>query len=273
MVLLACGTPPHQFVHCAIRRASGACSVQTGVGGTPGDGIIQIIMKTNTQNGYGIPVAIVVAGLLIIGAVVLTGNSGDGSVHNINSGYAGTQLSNEFRMPSEDEHVRGNPDAPIAIVEFSDLECPFCARIHPAFSRIVEENEDVKWIYRHFLPSTIHSRALSAAVASECIARLGSNNAFWKFTDDAFANQKQLGDAWYREKALSFGIDSEAFLGCVNDKGIVADIQTDSREAIATGGRGTPYVVVVTPTGKLIPFTGALPYAQVSAIIEQVRNN
>jgi len=53
----------------------------------------------------------------------------------------------------------------------------------------------------------------------------------------------------------------------------VADIQTDLDEATSTGGRGTPYVVVITPTGQLIPFSGALPYEQVSAVIEQARNN
>ena len=242
-------------------------------------------MKTNTQNGYGVPIAIVVAGLLIAGAVFWSGNtSGEVAASDVNSRHAGTQPSGqpaqaggtqagEFRMPDETDHVRGNPDAPITIVEFSDLECPFCARIHPTLKRIVEENEDVKWVFRHFPLSTIHSRALSAAVASECIARLGTNDNFWTFTDEAFANQRKLGDAWYREMALSFGIDSGAFAGCMNDKGVVADIQTDLDEATSTGGRGTPYVVVITPTGQLIPFSGALPYEQVSAVIEQARNN
>ncbi|PIR86483.1 hypothetical protein COU13_00680 [Candidatus Kaiserbacteria bacterium CG10_big_fil_rev_8_21_14_0_10_43_70] len=176
-------------------------------------------------------------------------------------------------MPNDGDHVRGNPNASIAVVEFSDLECPFCAQLHPTLSRLVEENEDVKWVYRHFPLSTIHSRALSAAVASECIAQLGGNDAFWSFTDAAFANQRQLGDAWYQSQALSFGIDSGAFASCINDQSVVADIQADLDEATGTGGRGTPYVIVVTQGGQLIPFSGALPYAQISAVVEQARNN
>ncbi|OJI08760.1 MAG: hypothetical protein COV08_03085 [Candidatus Vogelbacteria bacterium CG10_big_fil_rev_8_21_14_0_10_49_38] len=230
-------------------------------------------MGTNTHKGYGVPIAIVIAGVLIAGALVFAGNSDGGAVSNSNSGHGRAQPSGEFRMPNDGDHVRGNPNAPIAVVEFSDLECPFCAQLHPTLSRLVEENEDVKWIYRHFPLSTIHSRALSAAVASECIAQLGGNDAFWKFTDVAFANQRQLGDAWYQTQALSFGIDAKAFASCVNDKGVVADIQMDLDEATSAGGRGTPYVVVITPTGQLMPFSGALPYAQISAVVEQARNN
>ena len=228
-------------------------------------------MKTNVQKGYGVPVAIVIAGFLIAGAVVFS--QGGATTSTTTGNHAGGQPSGAFRMPDETDHVRGNPNAPIAIVEFSDLECPFCARIHPTLQRIVEKNEDVKWVFRHFPLSTIHSRALSAAVASECIAKLGTNDHFWAFTDEALANQRLLEDAWYHEKALSFGIDADAFANCVNDKSVVADIQTDFDEATGTGGRSTPYVVVVTKSGKLMPFSGALPYAQVSAIIEQARNN
>lgn len=215
--------------------------------------------KTLVQAGYGVPIAIVIAGVLIAGAVFWAGNGG---------AYA----SDNFRMPSKADHVRGNSDAPIAIVEFSDLECSFCAQIHPTLGRIVEEQTDVKWIFRHFPLSAIHGQALSAAVASECIAANAGNDAFWSFTDAAFANQRQLGDAWYEEQAASFGIDAAAFERCMNDKKIVAGIQADLDEATGTGGRGTPYVVVVTPKGDLIPFSGALSYAQISAVIEQARN-
>jgi len=230
------------------------------------------------QNRYGVPIAIVVAGLLIAGAVFWTGSSGSvasNAAEDIKGGQPSGQpaQAGKFRMPDETDHVQGNPDASITIVEFSDLECPFCALIHPTLKRIVKENEDIKWVFRHFPLSTIHSRALSAAVASECIARLGTNDNFWTFTDEAFANQRKLGDTWYREMALSFGIDSGAFAGCVNGKGVVADIQTDLDEATGAGGRGTPYVVVVTANGDLIPFSGALPYEQIASVIERARNN
>ncbi|PIR82369.1 hypothetical protein COU20_02500 [Candidatus Kaiserbacteria bacterium CG10_big_fil_rev_8_21_14_0_10_59_10] len=226
-------------------------------------------MATHTQKGYGIPIAIIVAGTLIAGAVVFSG--GGGATSATAGTHTGEQPRGEFRMPNETDHIRGNPEAPIAIVEFSDLECPFCAQIHPTLARIVEEHEDVKWVYRHFPLSTIHSRALSAAVASECIARLGGNEAFWAFTDAAFTNQRQLGAAWYQEQAASFGIDPQSFATCIDDQSVAADIQADGDEAIGTGGRGTPYVVVVSPSGRLLTFSGALPYAQIVGVVEQAR--
>lgn len=228
--------------------------------------------QTHTNNNYGLPIAIIVSGLFIAGAVVFAGGNEDVAV-NTASGHAEGQPRGEFRMPDETDHVRGNPDAPIAVVEFSDLECPFCAQLHPTLSRIVEDNDDVKWVFRHFPLSTIHSRALSAAVASECVARLGTNDTFWMFVDSAFQNQRRLGDSWYKEQAVSLGIDASAFALCTDDRSVVSDIQADLDEATGTGGRGTPYVVVVTRSGKLMPFSGALPYAQVSAVIEQARNN
>lgn len=228
-------------------------------------------MTAHAQKAYGVPIAIVIAGLLIAGAIAF--GSGGTAAPDSGGNHVGNQPSGDFRIPNADDHVRGNPDAPIAIVEFSDLECPFCARIHPTLERIVGENDDVKWIFRHFPLSSIHSRALSAAVASECIARLGGNDAFWSFTDVAFADQSKLGDAWYREVATSLGIDTDAFNTCTNDRAIVADIQVDLDEAAATGGRGTPYVVIVTQQGQLIPFSGALPYEQVAGLVDQARAN
>lgn len=228
-------------------------------------------MTAHAQKGYGVPIAIVIAGLLIAGAIAF-GSRGSAALDS-NVNHAENQPSGEFRMPNADDHVRGNPDAPIAIVEFSDLECPFCARIHPTLERVVKENDDVKWIFRHFPLSSIHSRALGAAVASECVARLGGNDAFWSFVDSAFADQRQLGDGWYREQASSLGIDAQAFASCTSDRSVVADIQADLDEATATGGRGTPYVVVVTQSGRLVPFSGALPYEQVAGLVDQARAN
>ncbi|MEX0918791.1 MAG: thioredoxin domain-containing protein [Candidatus Paceibacterota bacterium] len=229
-------------------------------------------MKTNTQNGYGVPIAIIIAGVLIAGAVILTGN-GSGTALNgndSNSGHANTESQGEFRMPSDEDHIRGNPDAPIKIVEFSDFECPFCGRLHPTLARIVEENDDVAWVYRHF-PLNSHTNAFSAAVASECVAQVGGNEAFWNFTDSAFANDRRLGNNFYESFVQTAGLDVKAFRTCLNDSEIAEAVQQDLDEVIAVGGRGTPFVVVVTPKEELVSFSGALPYEQIVGIIKNIR--
>jgi len=229
-------------------------------------------MKHRNVSTYGIPLAIVVAGLFIAGAIV-AGGGGNNTTVSAGGHPQGNQGGANLRLPDDTDHVRGNPDAQVAIVEFSDLECPFCARLHPTLKRIIEEDANVKWVYRHFPLTTIHSRALSAAVAAECIARLGGNDAFWSFTDAGFADQNLLGDQWYRTMASSFGIDLQAFASCTSDRSVVADIQADLREATATGGRGTPYAIIITASGRLEPFSGALPYEQVRGLVDQALVN
>lgn len=228
----------------------------------------------SNKSGYGVPIAVVMAGFIIAGFVFLSGGSSNNSGSGSGLGNIVQYVENRgFRIPDESDHIRGNLNASISVVEFSDLECPFCARLHPTLARIVEENSDVKWVYRHFPLSSIHASAISSARASECIARLGGNDAFWEFIDAAFKNQRQLGDAWYEEIATSLGIGSEEFENCMNDKSVVKDIQKDRDEATRFGGRGTPFVVIISPNGRTTNFSGALPYDTVINIIQEARNN
>lgn len=228
-----------------------------------------------TNKNYGIPIAIIITGALIAGAIVFS-SGGNASAGNV-SGSAPTnghqQIGGNFRLPDESDHVRGNPDAKVTIIEFSDFECPFCARLHPSLKRLTEENDDVRWVYRHFPLSQIHSRALGAAVASECIAKLGGNDAFWEFADTAFSDQSQLGNNLYESLASSAGIDKDAFSTCLRDRTIASEVQKDGNEAVQSGGRGTPFAVVITASGQLAPFSGALPYEQLVGLVDQARVN
>ncbi|MEX0690079.1 MAG: thioredoxin domain-containing protein, partial [Candidatus Paceibacterota bacterium] len=222
----------------------------------------------NMQKGYTMPVVIIIAGILIAGSVIWS----VGSDNNPNSNHVRSQSDSEFRMPSESDHLRGDINAEITIIEYSDFNCVFCARLHPTLSRVVEEYDgEVNWAYRHFAN---YPQGKVAATGSECVARIGGNDIFWEFADKMFDNQKHLGDQFSIETAVSLGIDETEFKTCLdNSEEIEKEIATDRNEAISLGSRGTPYVVVVTPNGNLIPFNGALPYEQVVRVIEQARNN
>ncbi len=230
-------------------------------------------MASTHSNSTGIAIAIVIAGVFIAGALFFSGRSA-ANLPDTGAGHGNTAVaSGDFRLPSDDDHLRGNADASVAIVEFSDFECPFCARLHPTLARIVEEEADVKWVYRHFPLSEIHTSALSSAVASECIAQLGGNDAFWTFADSAFANQHRLGNAFYREEASALGIDNDAFNSCLSDRSVAQGVSADRAEAIAAGGQGTPFAVIISASGRLIPFSGALPYEQVKNLVSQALVN
>lgn len=198
---------------------------------------------------------ILLCGGAAAGAVVLVGDS-----NSLPSSV--TASRDEFAL------VRGEEDAPVRIVEFSDFECPFCARLHPTLERIVDESEGgVSWEYRHF-PLPNHRNAESAARAGECIGKIAGVEAFWEYADAAFLNQRGLGTSFYEKEAAKHDISAEAFSSCMDDPAIQEMVEGDYRAAVAYGGRGTPFSVIVFENGITRSFSGALPYEQIKTIIE-----
>lgn len=228
-----------------------------------------------------IPLAIILAGIIVAVAILLNGAQGEAVVVGVERveqeshsfGNNNSQTAVNVRAIDETDHIFGNPDAEVFIIEYSDFECPFCARLHPTLKRVVETYDGkVAWVYRHFPLTSIHSRAERAAVASECIAELGGNDAFWEFTDILFANQRGLGDDLYLNSLQQFGINEAAFLSCMTETKQSARVAADLQNAVASGGRGTPFSVILDGEGGAFPFAGALSYEQISGIVNQALN-
>lgn len=229
--------------------------------------------EKNSQNkALVIPGAIIIAGIIIAGAVVLTNSpQNEGQQAAVNAGNFENNLSEiakKVRPVDETDHVLGNSNAPVTIIEYSDFECPFCARFHPTLKQLLQEFPDVKWVYRHFPLTSIHSRALDAAIASECVAEQGGNDMFWQFSDAMFDNQNRLGTELYAELVQGLGLSSEQFTACFNSGKYTKHVQDDSQNALDAGGGGTPFNIVINSDGEVFPFSGALPYEQVKTIIE-----
>lgn len=227
-------------------------------------------MKTIDVKKYSIPISIVIAGALIAGSVFFSSSYNAASGNNDSFGN-GLSLSADSVSPiNATDHVKGNPRAAVIIVEYSDYECPFCGRVHPTLSQLVEEFDgEVKWVYRHFPLTSIHSNAFAASVASECVAKLGGNSAFWYFTEQMFANQGSLSDGLYESIALEIGISIDLFQSCIQGTDASEIVKNQMQNAIDSGGRGTPYIVVINAQEETFPFSGALPYAQIKSIIEE----
>jgi protein-disulfide isomerase len=108
-------------------------------------------------------------------------------------------------------HIKGNKDAEIYLVEYSDLECPYCKAFHATMESIMKKNEGkVAWVYKHF-PLPFHPNAKPSAIAAECIATLGGNDKFWQFTDGVFTDTIKLSDAEYLKAAGKLGLTAETF--------------------------------------------------------------
>ncbi|MBI2297320.1 MAG: thioredoxin domain-containing protein [Betaproteobacteria bacterium] len=172
------------------------------------------------------------------------------------------------------DHIRGNPAAPVTLVEYSDFECPFCKSFHPTVMQLVKEFKgQLKWVYRHFPLDEIHPvKARKEAAASECAAELGGNDAFWKFADRFYeltpSNNKTDVDTVLPQIAREIGLDAAKFASCLASGRHDRRVEEDLQNAFATGGRGTPWSIIVSKSGKKYPLSGAQPYATVKQLVD-----
>lgn len=109
------------------------------------------------------------------------------------------------------DHVRGAADARITIVEYSDFQCPFCARFHDVLKAVVASEPDVRWVYRHLPLTTVHPMAVPAAEAAECASEQGR---FWEFADVLFQEQERLDEAHLAAAARAVRLDEPRFHAC-----------------------------------------------------------
>lgn len=235
----------------------------------------RLLKSPKKQRDYLLPVTILVAAL-VVGGFIYMGQK------NAPQGGGGAPTAPEPPdaetldkvMPiTADDHIRGNIDAPIKIVEFSDFECPFCKRFHPTLQRIVEEYEgQVAWVYRHFPLDLLHAKARKEAEASECAAELGGNDAFWAYIDRIFEitpSNDGLDLDKLPEIAEEIGLDRVEFEECLESGRHAEKVADDVEDAQNSGGQGTPWSIVIAPDGTKSAINGAYPYTEVKNIVEE----
>ncbi len=226
--------------------------------------------KTN----YSTPIAIIIAGLVIAGAMYFSDGKkveGPAAVQPV------AQISSldQVRPISADDHIRGNPNADIIIVEYSDTECPYCGRFHETMKQVIDEygkDGKVAWVYRHNPIDQLHSKARTEAVALECANELGGNDKFWEYTDRIYGitpANNGLDPAELPKIAEYVGLDVASFNTCLNSGKYDSKIQADLLNGQATGGNGTPWSVVITKKGNY-SINGAQPYASVKQMLDSL---
>jgi len=212
-------------------------------------------------------VSIIIAGIIIAGAIVYTRTLPPGAAQALQPGTQVPATTANVRAPSAADHIVGSLSAPVVLIEYSDFQCPFCSRVHPTLKQIVDEsNGQIAWVYRQFPLESIHPNARPAAMASECVAEQLGNDGFWKFADAIFADQSKISADYFVQTAVGLGADKAKFNACVASNKYAGRIDKDAGEATQNGGNGTPYTVVYGK-GKQVPVSGALPYEQFMSVI------
>lgn len=224
------------------------------------------------KSQYILPITIVVAGLLIAGAVFFVGKSGTAVKPN-----SGTAQAVNFRAPDATDHVLGNPNATVKVIEYADLECPYCKVFHTTMHQVMDyygQSGQVAWVYRPFPLGQIHSKAPKEAEAAECAADQGGSQAFFAYVDKIYSitpSENNLDLAQLPVVAKNVGLNVDTFNSCLNSGKFAKKVQDSYNEAIKAGGTGTPFILV-TKAGSTdaIPLEGAQPYDSMRAAIDAV---
>lgn len=176
------------------------------------------------------------------------------------------QLAQNVPPPSKDDYVYGNADAPVALIEYSDFECPFCKRFHATAKRLVDDSKgQVKWVYRHF-PLAMHNPgAQKQAEAAECAAEQGGNDAFWKFANAVYERTSSGGKGFALAQlgplAGELGLDTKAFRACLDSGRMAEAVNHDVESGTRAGVNGTPgNILVHVASGRTLAVHGAQPY-------------
>lgn len=177
---------------------------------------------------------------------------------------------------TEKDHIQGNPDAKVMIIEYSDFECPFCQRHHNTMKDLMAVygvDGEVAWVYRHFPLDQIHENARPAAEASECVAQIAGNDAFWKYSDELFnGSPDSLTKDSLEKIALDLGVDEEGYKKCVNEKLTASIVQSQYEDGMKIANLdpnfGTPYSILINKKGNKVSIVGAQPYTLIEQAIK-----
>lgn len=221
------------------------------------------------MRNLSIPISIIIAGLITItGAIIWTQKLKLVELPEKEKVTQEVSPEKELAKPefsiTEKDHIRGNHEAPVTIVEYSDFQCPFCQRFHPTMQQILTDYPDkVRWVYKHFPLDQLHLQARPAAEASECVAEQKGNDGFWQFADGLFKNQSRLGESLYKELAGNLGLNLDQFNSCFSSRKYKDKVEADYQEGIKAGVRGTPTSFI---NGELV--LGAVSYETLKAAVE-----
>lgn len=247
--------------------------------------------QSSQTNPLAIPIAIVVAGVLVAGGLYFGLNGGASSSFADqtnrpaanNGGTANPQTSPYPTQPTsamvsvDDDPILGDKDAPVTVIEFSDYECPFCQRsfenLLPELKEKYIDTGEVRFVYRDF-PLPIHEPAATeSAVAANCAFELAGDEAYYKYHDELFPKIGATDKEVYLEIAGNVGLNAGDFESCLDSGDQKSEIEADVQDAQAAGVGGTPtfFVGKTTSDGTIDAeiVVGAVPFTTLDSVIQK----
>lgn len=177
-----------------------------------------------------------------------------------------------------DDHILGPKDAKVVIIEYSDPECPYCKVFHFTMLSLLSDKDfkdKVAWVYRHFPLDSIHKKARYESQALECASVVAGNEGFWSMLNKLFETTPSndgLDTSTLPDMAESVGIPKTEFASCLTSGQTAGKVEKDYQDAIAAGGTGTPYSIIIGPNGQKIPVPGAQPLSSLKIQIKSLLN-
>ena len=240
------------------------------------------------RSSITLPGAIIIAAALIAIAIIWVKKPT--STPPASAQKSPTEQAGEINMApvTVADHILGNPNAPIKIVEYSDPSCPYCKMFNPTMEQIISTygpGGQVAWVYRSFPldkpgtrsdGGTLHPNAGHEAQAMECAASLGGNTKFWAFEKHLYETTPSvtsdtpngLDQSTLPQLAKDVGLDPIAFNDCLASGQFKDKVEAQYTDGLNVGVTGTPYNIVITPAGSKIPLVGAVSLATLKSTIE-----
>ncbi len=241
------------------------------------DSMVASTKPNMTLNMQNILIGLLIVASLAIGYLYgqnksLQGTNGTAAAP-ADAGAAAAPEVGDVDKVTKDDHLRGDlSKAKVALIEYSDFECPFCGSFHPTAKQAFEAyGDDIVWVYRNFPLSQIHPNAQKFAEAAECVAQVAGEDAYWKMADKLFEVQSTLTQEKLSGIAVSVGANQAKFDTCLKNGDGAAAVKKGYDSGVKAGITGTPGNIIMNlKTGKVELIAGAVPFETLKTSIDKM---
>lgn len=247
-----------------------------------------ITVKRSTYKGLVVGIVIALIAASFFGGFVLGQNTNKSTLENITPAQTvpqtnpqptsnPTQSNGKVFVSYQDSPMRGNQNAPVTILEFSDFQCPFCGSFFsntlPQLEQNYIDSGKVRLVFRDFPLQSIHPNAVPAALAAQCANEQGK---FWQYHDTLFSNQPNWAGldsanvtSTFKQYAVQLGLNSDNFNTCLDSAKFLKTLQKNFQDGASYNVSGTPTFFIGNDKDGYVQVVGAQPYSVFEQTIDQ----